>query len=384
MIAKKTRAVVTALVLGTAALAVATMPADAAMRSAVGKPLQEALSLAKSGNYAAACSKVKQAEAVGGLSGEESKGANQMKEYLAAASKGAVCAEGSSVGPQAKFAADWNARKYRDVIADEDSLRAHNALSAQSMIVIAQAYENLGDYKGCMRYADSHPSAGAEMMKRGMLCAFKAGDDAAARDLALKLVAQNPTPENWGQLLKQAEHAKQLSDPQTLDIYRLKFLTGNLAGSDEYFMLSLMLMAAHVSNEAVQVVDKGVQAHLLVDARAQKLAIQAKNDAAQEANGINNTLNAAHKAPGGDDLVKAGEQLSGMGRYPDAVSAIQAGIAKGGLKDPDIAQVRLALALYGSKQKPAALSTLERVIKVGKTDNAKLIANMWSLYIRSH
>jgi hypothetical protein len=381
MITTKSRAVATALVLGTA-MAVATMPADAAMRSAVGKPLQEALSLAKSGNYAAACSKVKQAEAVGGLSAEENKTANQMKEYVAAASKGSACAD-TAVGIQAKFNADWNARKYRDVIADEDALRQRGVLNAQSMVVIAQAYEGLGDYRGCMRYADNHASAGAEMVKRGMLCAFKAGDDNAARDLALKLVSQSPTPENWGQLLKQAEHAKQLSDPQTLDIYRLKLLTGNLTGADEYFMLSQMLIAARVQNEAAAVVDKGVAAKLLVDARAQRLAGMAKKNAADESANISKALAAAQKQKTGDDLIKVGEELSGMGRYADAADAIKAGIGKG-VKDPDNAQVRLAVALYGAKQKPAALSALDKAIKGSKSANAKLIAQMWSLYIRGH
>lgn len=379
MIAKKFRAVATALVLGTAAMAVATMPADAAMRSSVGKPLQEAVSLAKSGNYTAAYAKVKQAEAVGGLSAEESKGVNQMKEYLASVSKGQVGTD-TSTGALAKFNADWNGRKYRDVIADEDLLRQRGVLSGTAQVVIAQAYENLGDYKGCMRYADSHAGAGAEMIKRGMLCAFKDGNDAAALDLALKLVAQSSTPENWGQLLKQAEHMKQLSDPQTLDIYRLKLLTGNLKGADEYFMLSQMLIAARIMNEGAATVDKGVQAKLLVDQRAQRLAAMAKQNAAAETAGIGKALADAKKQKTGDDLIKVGEQLTGMGRYADAVGALQAGIAKG-VKDSDNAQVRLAVALFNNKQKPQALAALA---KVGKTPNGKTIAKMWELYIRSH
>ena len=382
MITKKIRAVSTALVLGTAAMAVATMPANAAMRSVVGKPLQEALSLAKAGNYTAACTQVKKAEAAGGLTAEESKGTNQMKEYVAAASKGAACAEGS-VGAQAKFNADWNGRKFRDVIADEEVLRKYNVLNAQSMIVIAQAYEQLGDYKGCVKYADAHSSAGAEMAKRGMLCAFKAGDDNTARDLALKLVAQSPTPDNWDQLLKQAEHAKQLSDPQTLDIYRLKLLTGNLKGADEYFMLSQMLIAARDMNEAALVVDKGVQAKLLVDARAQRLAALAKKNAADENANIAKAQAAAQKQAKGDDLIKVGEALTGMGRYADAVTAIEAGIGKG-VADADNAAVRLAVAQYGAKQKAQALSGLDKAAKNAKNANGKMIAQMWALYIRAH
>ncbi len=379
MIAKKIRAVVTALVLGTAAMAVATMPADAALRASVGKPLQEAQSLAKSGNFEAAMAKVRQAEGVGGLTAEESATVKRMKEYLAAASQGKVGGD-TSTGALAKFNADWNGRRYREVIADEDALRKGGVLTGNAQVVIAQAYEQLGDYKGCVHYADAHASAGAEMLKRGGLCAFKAGDDALSLDMSIKLVGVAPSPENWGQLLRQAERSKQLSDPQTLDIYRLKLLTGNMSGADEYFMLSQMLIAARVQNEAAAVVDKGVAAHLLVDQRAQRLAALAKKNAADENASIGRSLAAAQKAPKGDELIKIGEEFTGMGRFTDAISAIQAGIAKG-VTDTDNAQVRLAVALYGNKQKPAALNALE---KANKTPNGKTISKMWTLYIRGH
>jgi len=379
MIAKNIRAVATAFVLGTAALAAATMPADAAVRAAVGKPLQEAQSLAASGNYSGALAKIRQAESVGGLTAEESKIVKQMKDYVTikAGSNGGPVESGPAA--QAKFNADWNARRYRDVIADENLLAKFNALSGTYQIVVAQAYEQLGDYRGCVRYADSHSGAGAQMLKLGGSCAFKAGDDKLALDMSLKLVASAPSPENWDQLLRQAERAKQLSDPQTLDIYRLKLLTGNMKGADDYFTLAQMLIAGRVASEAAGVVEKGVQAKLLVDQRAQRLIGMAKKGQSDEAAAIAKNLAAAQKGRTGDELIKIGEELVGMGRYADAVGVIQAGIAKG-VADTDNAQVRLAVALYGNKQKPAALSALERT----KTPNGTMVAKMWGAYIRGH
>jgi hypothetical protein len=379
MIAKNIRAVATAFVLGTAALAAATMPADAAVRAAVGKPLQEAQSLTASGNYSAALAKVRQAESVSGLTAEESKIVKQMKDYITVKAGGSGGPVESGPGAQAKFNADWNARRYRDVIADEDLLRKFNVLSGTYEIVVGQAYEQLDDYRGCVRYADSHSSAGAQMLKLGASCAFKAGDDKLALEMALKLVAAAPSPENWDQLLRQAERSKQLSDPQTLDIYRLKLLTGNMKGADDYFTLAQMLIAGRVAGEAAGVIDRGVQAKLLVDQRAQRLIGMAKKGQADEAASIGKSLAAAQKAPRGDDLIKVGEELTGIGRYGDAVGAIQSGIAKG-VADPDNAQVRLAVALYGAKQKPAALSALDRT----KTPNGTMVAKMWSAYIRGH
>jgi tetratricopeptide (TPR) repeat protein len=379
MIAKKLRAVATALVLGTAAMAVASIPADAAVRAAVGKPLQEAQALAGQGNYQAAMAKVRQAESVGGLSAEEAKVVKQMKDYLAAKSGGAVGTD-TPIGAQAKFDNDYRSGRYRDVINDEDLLRRTGVLNANSMVIIGQAYYQMGDYRGCVRYADSHASAGTAMLERGLLCAFKAGDDTLSRDMASKLVEASPTPEHWNQLLGQAERAKQLTDPQTLDIYRLKYLTGTMKGADDYFTLTQLLLAAHLPSEANAVVERGVQAKLLVDQRAQRLVGMVKQNMANDVGNIGRALDAARKAPKGDELVKVGEDLTGMGKFQDAISTIQAGIAKGVL-DSDNAETRLAVAYYGAKEKPQALAALD---KVNKTPNGKMIAHIWAIYMRQH
>lgn len=378
MIAKKLRAAATALVVGMAALAAAT-PADAAVRAAVGKPLQEAQSLAAQGNYTAAMAKVKQAEGVGGLSAEEAKIVKQMKDYVSVRSGGSVGVD-SAVGAQAKFDTDYRSGKYHDVIKDEELLKKYGVLNANAQVVIAQAYFQLGDYKGCVAYANSHSGAGPDMLKRGGLCAYKSGDDAQALDLALKLVAVSPTPENWAQLLGQAERAKGLSDAQTLDIYRLKFLTGNMKGADDYFTLAQLLLAARLPFEAGAVVEKGQAAKLLVDQRAQRLIGLVKQSQTTDAASFAKNLAAAQKGHDGAELVKLGEDLTGQGKYADAVSTIQAGIAKG-VKDTDNAQVRLAVAQFGAKQKPQALNSLE---KVKATPNGKIIAKAWSAYIRGH
>lgn len=379
MIAKKLRAAATALVVGMAALAAATS-ADAAVRSSVGKPLQEAQSMAASGNYAGAMAKVKAAEAVGGLSAEEAKIVKQMKDYITVKSGGSAGPVDSAVGAQAKFQADYSAGRYREVIADEELLRKYGALNANSQVVIAQAYYQLGDYKGCVAYANAHAGAGADMLKRGGLCAYKAGDDVLSLQMAEKLVAVSPTPENWSQLLSQAERAKGLSDAQTVDIYRLKLLTGNMKGADDYFTLAQLLLAAKLPAEADQVVQKGVAAKLLVDARAQRLiGLVKQNLTADQANLAKNQA-AAQKAPTGDELVKVGEDLCGYGKFADAVGAIEAGIAKG-VKDADNAQIRLAVALASSGKKPQALAALE---KAKSSKNGQIIAHAWGAFIRAH
>ena len=384
MIVKKLRAVAMALVLGTAAVAAAgalmVTPAEAAVRASVGKPLQAAQAAAAAGNYSAAMARVHEAEGVGGLTAEEQKIINQMKDYIAAKSGGSVGVQ-SAIGAQAKFDADYRAGRYREAINDADLLRKYGAMSGANMVIIAQAYYRAGDYVGCARYA-RQAGNGSDLLDLQMRCAYEAHDDATLRSALETAVATTGKPEYWQRLLKFAEASKGLSDPQTLDIYRIRLLTGAMKpGPDDYFVLATLALQLGAPNEALSVVQKGMAAHLLVDSRAQRLYGLAKQSAAADIANLPRAVKAANASPRGDLLVTLGEDYCGIGgRYPDAIAAILAGIKKG-VADPDDAWIRLGVAYYGAGQKDAALKAFA---KADKTPNGQTIAHMWSLYVRGH
>lgn len=66
---------------------------------------------------------------------------------------------------KAKFANDYNAGRYRDVIADADMLERAGALDAQAQLLIGQAYFKAGDYAGCMKYAKTLNSDNARELQ---------------------------------------------------------------------------------------------------------------------------------------------------------------------------------------------------------------------------
>jgi tetratricopeptide (TPR) repeat protein len=384
MIAKKLRAAAAALLLGTAAVAAGSIlvltPAQAAVRAEVGKPLKAAIDAASAGNFQSAMSNLRAAEAVGGLTSEEKEKIAAVRRYIEVNSHGSVGVS-TADGARAKFDTDYRAGRYRDTIADEDLLRKFGALDGQSMVIIAQAYYQLGDYKGCLRFAMDHSGAGAAMLERAVQCAYRTGDNNMMRQAAEQLVAASGTPKNWSSLLNLADQAKQMSDPQKLDIYRLRYLTGAMAKpSDDYMTLSQLLIAMRLPTEARSVVEKGMQAKILVDSRAQKLLGRAMQDQARDAATIAAQTAAAKKSPDGDELIRIGQDYTGMGKYPDAIAAINAGIAKGP-HDPDMGYVALARAQFGAGQKAVALSTLA---KANKSPNGQMMARMWALYMRQH
>jgi tetratricopeptide (TPR) repeat protein len=382
MTSKQLRAIAVALVLGTATAAAVVgftaTSAEAAVRASVGKPLQAALADAASGNYSAAMNHIREAESVGGLTGEEQSTISKMKDYIAVKSGGSVGVT-DSVGARAKFAADWRARRYSDVVSDTDLLRKYGAMDTQSSVVVAQAYYMMHDYKSCIRI--THDSGNSvDVLELQARCSFEIGDNDSLRSAVEQLVASTGKPQYWNQLLKLAETSKGLSDHQTLDIYRIKYLTGAVKGADDYFTLAQLDLQFGFAAEAQSVVQKGMQANILVDSRAQRLMALAKSSYAGDLANLPKTIKAANAAKNGDALVKLGEDYCGMGRFPDAVSAIQAGIAKG-VSDPNNAQTRLGQALFGAGQKDAALRAFA---KVTSPSNAQMTAHLWSLYVRGH
>jgi hypothetical protein len=382
MTINKLRAVTTAFLLGGAVISggmlIASMPAQAAVSAKVGAPLQEAQKLAAQGNYKEAMAKVNEAEAVPNKSAEETKIIAQMKDYIAVKSGDAS----TPAGAKAKFANDYAARKYKDVIADAEALKKHNVLDAMSMQVVAQAYYQSGDTQGCLKYIKSNFGANPSdaVLQLQMSCAHDAGDDATQRQALETLVAHTGKAEFWSPLLKMSERGQGMRDRDTLDVYRLKLLTGTINGADEYTTLAQLALQLGFPAEAQAVIEKGEAAKILSGDRINKLLAMAKTQAAANDASMAKDLAAANAAPKGDALIKIGEEQWGQGKAKDAVATIQAGMKKP-LDDQNSAQIRLGMAYLGAGQKAQAQKAFDAV-KGPDTDKSVMVAHLWSLYAR--
>jgi len=355
-------------------LALAAAPAWAApVRPEVGKPLQEAQSDAAGGHCEAAKAKIQQAQGVGGKTGAESQVIEQMRQYVDVKCGSAD----SALGAKAKFAKDYDEGRYRAAIDDAELLRKYGALDGQSMQVIAQAYYKLGDYAGCTRYIkDNFGSRGGQpILELERRCAFENGDTETETQALEELVSTTGKPEYWGQLLDTAMKTKGLKDHQTLDIYRIKFLTGGIKTPDEVKLLAELAIENGDSAEAVNVLTKSSNIQGVGgNDRFNRLLATAKAQAATDAA----NLAKAEASANGDTLVKLGEQQWGAGKPQDTVRLAQQGIQKG-VTDKDNAEIRLGMGYLGQGQKDSAA----RAFGAARTDPRwQVIGHLWALYAR--
>jgi len=375
------RAAVAAVFLGTAAmvaLPAAPAQAQATVSAHVGALLNEANAMAKAGNWRGAMAKVNEAEGQANKTPADTTVINQMKNFIAVSSGDASI--GGAAGAKAKFANDYNAGKYRDVIADADTLKKYNAFGPQEQLLVGQAYYKANDFAGCVRYTKtlSGSDTALELMAR---CAYEVGDEATQRVALEQLVARGGKPEHWKLLLKLGERARGLSDHNTLDINRLRLITGSMGGKDDYISLVQFALQFKMGAEAQATMEKGVAAKVLTDDRSMRLLANAKATAAANQADRAKDLAAANASPqgdGGTGLVDIGERMIGEGKAKEAIAMIQTGMKKQ-LKDPNNAQIRLGQAYLAAGQKAEAKAAFA---KVKTPEKDAMVAHLWTLAAR--
>jgi hypothetical protein len=192
------------------------------------------------------------------------------------------------------------------------------------------------------------------------------------------LVARSGKPEYWKLLLKLAERSRGLSDHNTLDVNRLRYMTGAIETKDDYTLLSQLALQLGNAAEAQTYIEKGMSLKLLNDDRSNRLLALAKTQAAANAANEAKALAAATAAPMGDDLVKVGENMIGEGKAKDAIGVIQNGLKKP-MKDAANGQIRLGQAYLVAGQKAEAVAAFA---KVKTPEKDAMMAHLWTLAAR--
>jgi len=209
--------------------------------------------------------------------------------------------------------------------------------------------------------------------------ATKAGDKKAYAVALERLTAAYPKPEYWADLVHQIAIKPGFPENRLeLDILRLKAATGGMQNVNDYMEYAEVAIQAGFPAEAQAVVAKGYETKVLgTGAEAERhgrLRDMAKQKVAEDQPGLAAAEAEAAKKPDGTGLVSTGMDYYGYGQYDKAISLIQAGIAKGGLKFPDDAKLHLGIVQLAAGKKADGVATLKS-IKGGDADND--LARLW-------
>jgi len=373
-----------------------------ALRPEVGKPLQQASELLRAGKAREALAKVREAEAVGNKSGAEQLMIDRMKGSAAqrAGDNGAAIqafesvfprvsgAEAAQVAESLAFAhsqaKDW--AKTGQWIQKAQSLGSN---SAQLKQLQAYVQSQSGDYSAIARDAGAAVSAaeqGGRRPEEGDLLRLadaqsRTGNTAGQASTLEKLIAYYPKKEYWGIYLARLQRKSGFSDRFALEIMRLKLAAGLLTKTDEFMEMSQLALQAGYPAEGKEIVDKGFAAGALGTGpeaeRHKRLRDLAYKQESEGKASIDARATAAAALKDGNDLVHIGYAYVTMGQADKGIALIEQGIAKGGLKRPEDAKLRLGVAMLKSgKGKAKAVQVLRNV---QGADGAADLGRVWAL-----
>jgi hypothetical protein len=375
------------------------------IRPEVGKPLQAASDLLKAGKAREALAEARKADAAPGKTAAEQLVIDRMKGAAAqrvgdtattiaafeSVYEKAGGAEKAQMAEQVAFAYSQqkNNAKASEWVA---KARAAGANSASLNQLAAFLQGASGDYSQIQRDAQAAVAAaekdgrrpGEDDLLRLADAARRTNNNAVYSNTLEKLVIYYPKKDYWSAHLASIQRKPGFSDRLALDVQRLKLANGLMTKADEYMELAQLALQAGLPVEAKAIVDKGYAASVLGTgdqaARHQRLKDLVLKSEADSAAGLAKIAADAATFKDGNELVKVGTVYASMGQHDKAAQLIEQGIAKGNLKRPDDAKLRLALALAGNpKTKAKGLQTLR---SVGGTDGTADIARLYAVVMQ--
>ncbi|HZZ93375.1 MAG TPA: tetratricopeptide repeat protein [Usitatibacter sp.] len=383
----------TALVVASAGL-----PARAeAVSPAVGKPLQEAERLIKSGRGREALAKVNEAEAAaktpneknlvmrmrGSAASAAGDSETAIKSYEAVLNSGSVSGHEAVVMVQA-IAVDYYKKKdYANAAKWTQRYFKEGGTDGQMRQMLLQSYYLQGDCSAVDKSVNENHASETDLQ---MLedCYRRKGDTAGYVKAMEALVVNYPKKEYWTILLTNVQKKPGFSDRLALDVYLLRMATNNLASASDYMEAAQLAVQAGLPALGKVIMDRGYSSKVLgTGAEAARqgrlrdlvdktLADSRKNRAQDEQE--------AGAARDGNALVTLGLNYVYEGKPEKGVPLVQQGIRKGGLKRPEDAKLRLGEAQIHAGHRNQGVSTLK---SVQGNDGAADLARLWALYARA-
>jgi hypothetical protein len=373
---------------------------QAQVRPEVGKPLQAASDLLKAGKAKEALAKANEANATPGKTAAEQLTIDRMRGSAAqrAADMATVVAAFESVygrvtGAEQAQAAEQVAFAYsqqrNNAQAAEWVAKARAAGGSGASLNQLAAYlqSASGDYSQIFKDAQNNVAAaerdgrrpGEDDLLRLADAAKRLSNHGAYSAALEKLVLYYAKKDYWSAHLASLQRKPGFSDRLALDVQRLKFANGLIGKADDYMELAQLALQAGFPVEARTIVDKGFAAGDQA-ARHQRLKDLVVKSQAESAAVIAAQAVEAATQKDGNDLVRVGTVYTSMGQADKGVELIEQGIAKGGLKRPDDAKLRLALAMVASPRHKAR--GLQALHAVGGNDGTADVARLYAVALQ--
>jgi tetratricopeptide (TPR) repeat protein len=368
-----------------------------AVRAEIGKPLQEAQKLAAAGKNKEALAKLKETDAVGGKTPNETYLIERTRASAAAAAgdndaaahafesvinSGKLSPAETPKFTQALAGIYYRAKDYPKAITWIQRALKDNPGDGQMHELLVQTYYISGKYAEAAKELSNSKGASEAQLQMLANIQLKQNDKAGYVQTLEKLAGSYPKTSYWADLLNRVSGKPGFSSTLGLDVLRLRLANGLLTKPSDYMEMGQLALQAGNPAEAIKIIDQGYKKGALGTgsdaARHQRLKdlatkTQAEFDAKLAANEAE-----AVKNKDADALAALGYGLVSAGKADKGLPLMEQALKMDTAKRPEELKLHLGQAQAIAGKKAAALSTLKSV--KGDTGAADL-ARYWSLNI---
>jgi tetratricopeptide (TPR) repeat protein len=202
---------------------------------------------------------------------------------------------------------------------------------------------------------------------------FQDENYAKVRDIQKTLLASWPKKRYWMSLA--GAFTELGEDKKLIYAYDVLHLQGLLDKESELVTMAQLYMQAEVPYKAGTLLEKEMETgRVSKNGKNYRLLSQAWQLAMEDQKAIPALKEAARLSDTGELNVRLGNAYLNVGKYGDCVTAVRAGISKGGLKAPDNAQLSLGMCLYNLRQYSNAIAAFR---DAAKSPRSKRMADQW-------
>jgi hypothetical protein len=337
---------------------------------AVAKTLQAAQEATKKNNWKECLAKTREAEAAANKTPYDNFAVSELTGFCAIRlTDYATAARALEAGLESGFLAqdqvpsrvralsqvNYQLKNYPKAIEFGNRAIKGGFADADIFTLVAQAYYIQGDYKTTKSFVGNwveDTSKRGQKPREGALqlllsSCIKLDDGACTTDALERLVDHYPKDEYWQNLMRAMFRAGG-SDAVMLNIYRLAAEVNAMRRPEDYTEMAQLAIEQGLPGEAQSVLEKAFAAKIFTDQRDidrnTRVLNTAKTQAAQDRASLASDDKAAAAAKTGEADVRVGMAYLSYGQVPQALTAIQRGIGKGGLKNAADAQLALGIA----------------------------------------
>ena len=376
------------------------------VRPEVGKPLQDAQQLIKSGRGREALSRVNAAEAIPNRTPYENFLIQQMRGSAAvqagdndAAVKAfeGILNSGRVVGPeaskmvQAVAVAYYKNKEYAKAAQWTQRYFKEGGTDPQMRTVLLQSYylgNDCGSVNRMLGAGASDEGNGRKSSEEELQilanCYLRQNDTGGYVATIEKLVVHYPKKQYWTDLLARVQKKPGFSDRLGVHVYRLRLATGNISSAADYMEMVQLALQQGVPAEAKSIMDKGYAAGVLGKgeeaSRHERLRTLVTKQLEESQKNRDKDEREALASRDGNDLIKVGLNYVYEGKPEKGFPLIDQGLKKGGLKRPEDAKLRLGEAQLQLGRRESGVKTLR---DVKGSDGAADIARLWVLHARA-